>query len=1029
MQQNKKVFASALISEATAVNSLIDKISVFNDNFQSIYEQAKALVENMRSIEASSQLEAFLKEYSLETNEGVVIMCLAEALLRIPDSETADKLIHDKLKYADFEQHMGESDSLLVNASTWGLLLSGKVVNLGEVQEKGVSATFGRLISKLGEPVIRNALKSAMKIIGGQFVLGETIESAISNAKKDKGYLHSFDILGEAARTQAQASSFHQAYLDAIDVISAHYGDAKSLYANSGISVKISALDPRYEPLKREQIYSNLFPRLVEIVEKAAKHNINITLDAEEAFRLGISLELFDKLLELDSLKGFEGLGIAVQAYQKRAYQTVEHIVSLSQKYSRRVPVRLVKGAYWDYEIKRAQIMGLEGYPVFTVKQHTDISYIAVMEKMFAEHKHIYPQIATHNSLSIAAAIEISKGREFEFQRLHGMGEKLYDQIKNNYPCRVYAPVGRHEELLAYLIRRLLENGANTSFVHLLVDNSKPYEELLQNPIYLAVLGNESPNPKIPLPKNIYQDRLNSRGFELGYKEHLEIITKSLAVYNGKNNWEAHSIINGENITSAIPATICDKSTGEKIGTVYIAPPESAEKAVNSAEEFFHEWCLTDVSLRAEILEKAADIMDDKIDEAVVLLIKEAGKNLSDAMGEFREAIDFMRYYANLARSMMSKPALMGGYTGERNELSYHGRGVFVCISPWNFPLAIFTGQIAAALVTGNTVVAKPAEQTPLIASFMVNILHEAGIPKQALHILHGEGSIIGAKLTSSAKVSGVVFTGSTDTANIINKSLASRSSKYPIPVFIAETGGLNAMIVDSTALPEQVVDDVIISAFNSAGQRCSALRVLYLQEEIAGIVLAMLEGAIAELEIGDTNDLSTDIGAVIDIEARNKLFDHIYQMKSKGKLLFSSDKRIKPSGDLYVLPHVFEVKSIHDIGGEVFGPILHVIRYKESDIDKVISEINSVGYGLTLGVHSRIENMATKIRKDARVGNLYINRSMIGAVVGTHPFGGENLSGTGFKAGGPNYLMRFVTERTFTVNTAAIGGNLELLS
>lgn len=1025
----RDISALALKDEGQSVAGLIEAAEPFSKAYPEIYRAASAIVKQLREDKGGSPLEAFLHEYGLETREGVVIMCLAEALLRIPDSDTADKLILDKLRFADFDQHMGGSRSLFVNASTWGLMLTGRVVNMGAEEAEGMKGTLSRMIGRVGEPVIRQALKSAMRIIGGQFVMGQDIREALGNAKKNRKYRYSFDILGEGARTREQADHYFEAYRQAIREIGAASEGMGGLFDRHGISIKLSALHPRYEQTQRARVLGELLPRVKTLALDAMQAGIGVTIDAEEANRLDLSLELVEALLTDRDLKDAEGLGLAVQAYQKRAYAVIGYLAELARANRRRLPVRLVKGAYWDAEIKRAQMLGLEGYPVFTVKPHTDVSYLACALRMLEAGDAFFPQFATHNSLTIAAIRHLAGNRPFEFQRLHGMGERLYDPIvAEGAPCRVYAPVGKHEDLLAYLIRRLLENGANTSFVNLLVDKNLPLEDLLANPLAQAQPFVTSPNPSIPLPGGIYGDRANSAGFELGYVTQYHQLQTALEALAQKT-WQAGPVIGGKKRDGEPVAIKAPAQLSVTVGEVVQATPELVEEALSQASSAFGRWQASPVAERAACLRRAADLLEGPHRNAALsLLLREAGKTITDAIAEVREAADFCRYYANSAEGLMAVPERMPGYTGERNELSLHGRGVFVCISPWNFPLAIFTGQVVAALVTGNTVIAKPAEQTPLVAALMVDILHEAGIPGSVLHLLPGTGEVVGAALTSDPRVAGVAFTGSTETARRINLALAQREG--PIGVLIAETGGQNTMLVDSTALLEQVSDDVLLSAFGSSGQRCSALRVLYVQAEIADKLIAMLKGAAAELTVGNPADFTHDIGPVIDAEARDVLERHIGRMKGEATFLFSVPLTpgLEAAGH-FVAPHAFEIKNISQLEREVFGPVLHIIRYRAEELDQVLQAINRTGYGLTLGINSRIEGFAETIRQRLRVGNAYVNRSMTGAVVGVHPFGGEGLSGTGPKAGGPHYLLRFVTERTFTVNTAAIGGNLELLS
>jgi RHH-type proline utilization regulon transcriptional repressor/proline dehydrogenase/delta 1-pyrroline-5-carboxylate dehydrogenase len=1003
-------------------------------SYESSYSRALSLVKEARAMGAGGLLESFVQQFGLDTKEGLAIMCLAEALIRIPDPDKANDLIEDRLSYTNFRQYLGESESLFVNASTWGLLLSGKIAEFGEKSSRNSDeGMFGKVIARVGEPVVRQALKSAMKMIGGQFITAENIKGAIKFAAKHPDFLYSFDMLGEGARNSEQAARYFNEYLNAIRELGAKPGGngGADIFGRNGISVKLSALHPRLELAKKNRVMAELVPIITELVREAAKFQIPVTMDAEEASRLELTLDIF---AETQRSCKYYGFGLAIQAYQKRALSVVKWTKDLSRELGLRLPVRLVKGAYWDSEVKRAQMLGLDDYPVYTEKRFSDISYLQCAEEMLADPELIYPQFATHNALTIASIIELAGDKPYEFQRLHGMGENLYNAtIKSlkgrpggGIACRVYAPVGNFTELLPYLIRRLIENGANSSFVNMLIDEKTPVEELLANPFDPA-----DDELHLPLPADIFApERKNSKGYELGYTEHLEHFRKvmaepasvlaALSIIGGKQTTGGQTT-GGKSVKIMNPANL-----DEEVGQIEFADSEAANSAVSQAQGFFAKWSSESVIKRADLLNSAADSLESNIDYFISLLIKEAGKTLADAIGEVREAVDFLRFYASEAVKLMAKPHKLKGYTGESNEAGYKSRGVFVCISPWNFPLAIFTGQIAAALVAGNTVVAKPAEQTSIIAYEMIRLLHDAGIPPQALHLVLGEGKTVGQALCANPLIAGVVFTGSTSTAQAINRALAARDN-CALPVLIAETGGQNAMIVDSTVLLEQVADDVISSAFHSAGQRCSALRVLYVQEEIADKFIHLLTGAVLELSVGNPADFATDIGPVIDSEAEKRLSNHIHKMDEQYQQLFHLPEP-KLNGH-YVTPAAFLIPSMKVLTQEVFGPILHVVRYNSKNIDAVIEEINSSGYGLTLGIHSRIDSFAKYISSRVNAGNIYVNRNMIGAVVGVQPFGGMGLSGTGPKAGGTEYLRRFMSEVTYTVNTAAIGGNLELLS
>lgn len=996
----KRISRHALDGEAVAVGSLLEQVDLFREHHDTIHAEARRIVETLKKSEKHDYLSSFMKEYGLDSREGVAVMCLAEALLRIPDAGTADALIKDKMHKTEWEKHFSSDGSLFVNASTWGLMLTGTVVNLEEEARSGVGKVLGRLVSRVGEPVLREALRAAMRIIGGQFVLGETIEGAQKRARpmEEKGWRFSYDMLGEAARTDEQAKRYLASYLHAVETVAKSGKNSGSLYDRPGVSVKLSALHPRYTLLHEEKILKELLPRLKQIVMKAREYEMAICIDAEEVERLDISLKLFETLYLDPELKGYEGLGLAVQAYQKRAIYIIDYLAELARQGGRRIPVRLVKGAYWDTEIKRTQVLGLPGYPVFTRKQATDVSYLVCALRLLDHaQESFYPQFATHNALTLASIRLAAKEKQitaYEFQRLYGMGEMLYEPLLKEVPCRVYAPVGQHKDLLAYLIRRLLENGANTSFVHLLVDPEQSLEEILEDPIRKADETYILPNPTIPLPVHLYgDDRLNSIGVDMGNRSEVEFLNRELQEFHEQ------------------PLSPPQETT-----------PEECPKLVARAREGFRQWEGLSVGERAHILETAADSLEAGRNEAISILMREGSKTLADAVNEVREAADFCRYYAAQIREKF-QPVELPGPTGESNTLTLHGRGVFLCISPWNFPLAIFTGQVAAALAAGNAVIAKPAEQTPAIAAWAVERFKAAGLTPDALQLAVGNGRV-GQALAESEGIDGLAFTGSTETAKRIERTLAAKDG--PIIPLIAETGGQNAMIVDSSALLEQAVDDIIFSAFGSAGQRCSALRVLYIQQEIADELLKMIQGGMEALQVGDPKRFATDVGPVIDEEAQSKLLAHIETMRHDQKVIFQTPS---PSGGLFVPPTLIEIPDISVLPGEVFGPVLHVIRYQGQNLNEVIDQINSTGYGLTVGVHSRVQQRADAIASAVRAGNRYVNRSMTGAVVGVQPFGGEGLSGTGPKAGGPHYLLRFATERVLTVNTAAIGGNLELLS
>ncbi len=990
------------------------------------------LVERTRARAAhQGAIEAFMRQYDLSSEEGVLLMCVAEALLRIPDQDTADKLIRDKLGDADWKRHMGESDSLFVNASTWGLMLTGKMVALAEDTRRDVAGAFRRLVGRAGEPVIRLAVRQAMRIMGHQFVMGRSIDEALKRSRKgaNASYRYSFDMLGEAAFTARDAARYLEAYRKAIVAIGAG-GPYPDVLAAPSISVKLSALHPRYEVPQRARVLRELTPRVLELAQLARAQGIGFTIDAEEADRLELSLDVILGAFADRSLDGWNGYGLAVQAYQKRAPFGIDALVAAARAAGRTMPVRLVKGAYWDSEIKRAQVDGLGGYPVFTRKPNTDVSYLACARRMLDAGNALYPMFATHNAQTIAAIHTLAKGRPYEYQKLHGMGDDLYAEVvpaeRLAVPCRVYAPVGSHEDLLPYLVRRLLENGANTSFVNRIVDASLAPADLVVDPVETVRGFDSIPHPRIPLPAALYgADRMNSMGINLANDLDLRALSERIAA--AIRPWSAAPLVPGARNQGPTFEVTNPADRREQIGRWQAADAATVELALANATAAQPGWDALPAASRAAILEHAADLLQARMPEFIALCTKEAGKTLADGVAEVREAIDFCRYYAQQARAHLAHPTPLPGPTGESNALSLHGRGVFVCISPWNFPLAIFMGQVAAALVAGNSVIAKPAEQTNLVGHAAVKLLHEAGVPDDVLQFLPGDGATVGAALTRDPRVAGVAFTGSTETARLINRAMAARDAA--IGVLIAETGGQNALIADSSALPEQLVKDAMGSAFGSAGQRCSAARVLFVQADIADKVIAMLSGAMDELRVGDPGLLSTDVGPVIDEDARAVLQAHAERMDREARLIKQAALGTDCAHGTFFAPRAYELQSLSQLTREVFGPVLHVIRWKADQLDAVIDAINATGYGLTLGIHSRIDETIERIASRVRVGNCYVNRNQIGAVVGVQPFGGEGLSGTGPKAGGPHYLSRFVTERTRTVNTTAAGGNASLLT
>jgi RHH-type transcriptional regulator, proline utilization regulon repressor / proline dehydrogenase / delta 1-pyrroline-5-carboxylate dehydrogenase len=1000
--------------------SLLAQSALAPDVERTIDREARRLIEAIRKSSGGiGGVEQILQEYSLSTKEGLALMVLAEALLRVPDSLTADKLIEDKLGQGDFLHHEAKSDALLINASAWALGLGARIIQPGETPD-GILA---QLAKRIGLPTVRTAARQAMKVMGNHFVLGQTIDEALGRASSGSGrsYRYSYDMLGEGARTQDDAERYFRSYADAIRHIGAKAGNLP-LPDRPGISVKLSALHPRYEAINRAAVMRDLVPRVIELAAAAKSFDLNFTIDAEEADRLELSLDIFAVIAEAPELDGWNGLGLAVQAYQKRARAVIAWLDALATRVNRRFMVRLVKGAYWDTEIKRAQERGLDDFPVFSRKAMTDLNYVACAKAMLDARPRIFPQFATHNALTVAMIRAIAGDDQgYEFQRLHGMGEAIYAALRDENgksACRVYAPVGGHRDLLAYLVRRLLENGANSSFVHEAADPAVPIDSLLTRPAALIGDPRRARHAGIARPGALFgPERVNSKGAELGHEATLEGLLASRDFQKG----HATSLIGGKPAAGAsqpLPSPI----DGKSIGLVENAVPGLAAKAVDVASAGFRKWTATPVAIRAGALRRAADLFEDNTGRILALLQNEAGKTLDDAIAELREAVDFLRYYAGEAERQFATPIILPGPTGEENRLIYRPRGVFVAIAPWNFPLAIFVGQIAAGLAAGNAVVAKPAEQTPLIGHLAVSLLHRAGIPGDVLNVVLGDGAI-GAALTGDPRIAGVVFTGSTETARAINRTLAAKDG--PIVPLIAETGGINAMIVDATALPEQVADDVVLSAFRSAGQRCSALRLVCIQEDVADRMIEMIVGAARELRLGDPRDPATHIGPVIDAEAKGRLDRHIARMKQEARVHFAGPA---PDG-LYVAPHVFELKRVEDLTQEIFGPVLHVVRYKAGTLGKVIEAIDATGYGLTLGIHSRIDAEITRITSALQTGNIYVNRNMIGAVVGVQPFGGHGLSGTGPKAGGPNYIQRFATEQVISVNSAAAGGNASLMA
>ncbi|MDX3899954.1 MAG: bifunctional proline dehydrogenase/L-glutamate gamma-semialdehyde dehydrogenase PutA [Sphingobium sp.] len=999
-------------------------------------QRADAVAEGVALVEAARKaakkqgvVESFLAEFSLGTREGLALMCLAEALLRTPDAETRDRLIAEKIGSADWASHLGQSDSLFVNASTWGLMLTGKLIDVGEDARGDPKGWLARLTQRVGEPVIRQAVGAAVRIMGEQFVLGRTIEAALARARKE-GFLCSFDMLGEGARTAADAARYEHIYAAAIEAVG-RAGKGAGPELGHGVSVKLSALSPRYEAVQEGRIWSELYPRVLRLARIAAKYDLNFAIDAEEADRLVISLKLFERLARAPELAGWTGLGIVVQAYQKRAREVIDRLAALAKATNRRIMVRLVKGAYWDSEIKKAQVAGRPDYPVFTTKPATDLSYLVCARALIDAAPHLYPQFATHNAHTLAAVRRMAtdSGVVIEHQRLHGMGEGLYAAAEERYGAlrlRAYAPVGGHEDLLPYLVRRLLENGANTSFVHALLDEAVPADRVVADPIETVTMQ-PGRHPRIPVPAAIYgPSRRNPPGRDYAIAATRVAADRERLLMAGEHLLSG-PIIGGRLVQQGEAIPVTSPTDGRRIGSVYPTDSALVDRAIAAAHAAQRDWDAIGGPARARTLRAMGDALEAETDALVALLALEAGKTLNDGVAEVREAVDFCRYYADLAEKQFAGLTTLPGPVGETNGLELRGRGVFACISPWNFPLAIFTGQIAAALAAGNGVVAKPAEQTPLIAGAAVRLFHRAGLNPDLLALLPGEGSEIGPILTAHPGIDGVAFTGGTETAWAINRSLAARNG--PIVPLIAETGGLNGMFVDTTALKEQVVDDVILSAFGSAGQRCSALRILFLPEESADLLIETLKGALDALVVGDPADPATDIGPVIDAQARDALLAHRERLRREATILHEKSIDGVGAGGSFFTPVIAEIPTPDFLEREVFGPILHIYRYKRGALPSVARALAARGYGLTLGVHSRVEAFAKEVRDLVPAGNCYVNRSVIGAVVGVQPFGGEGLSGTGPKAGGPHALLRFAVERVLSVNITAQGGDPALLN
>lgn len=1021
-------------SEEEVVADLLDRPPVSEGQRKEAVRIGQEIVMTARAgARKKGMMESFLEEFGLSNSEGIALMCLAEALLRVPDAETRDDLIAEKIRSGDWSSHLNQSESWLVNASTFGLMMTGRVIGPPASAIRSPGKWVQGLVRESGEPVIRAAMMQAMRIMGEQFVLGRNVEAAIKRGKKmireDQAATFSFDMLGEGARTQKDADRYFEAYKKAIISVTKET-TGKTPELQNGVSVKLSALHPRYEAVKTERVMAEMYPRVLELCQMAKEAGINLCLDAEEADRLVLHMQVFDRLAREDSLKGWGGLGLAVQAYQKRAATLIDNLITLSEQTGQRFMVRLVKGAYWDTEIKHSQVEGFEDFPVFTTKDATDLNYLHCARKLLEARGKLYPQFATHNAHTLSALRLIAEELgtdEFEFQRLHGMGEALYKAAGAANRVRVYAPVGAHKDLLPYLVRRLLENGANSSFVNTFLDDDVPVEDVVSDTMSHLEAGLNR-HPRIPRPGALYGgDRKNSVGRDLSSEHDRVAIAKAIEALDKGQALSAGPIIGGKETLKGSHKVCCPHDHSHIVGTVKWAETKDVDKAFELARKAQPDWDLKGGPARADILRAMGQALEDNMERLIAIMAREGGKTLNDGIAEVREAVDFCRYYANEAEIHFNQPTRLPGPAGETNHLSLHGRGTFVCISPWNFPLAIFTGQLAAALAAGNAVIAKPAEQTNLIAFEAVKLFQKAGLPKDILHLLPGDGPTIGGPLTAHKDTSGVCFTGSTEVARLINKTLAEREG--PIVPLIAETGGMNAMFVDTTALREQVVDDMVVSAFGSAGQRCSALRVAFLPDDTADMLIDAIKGAMDELKLGDPGDASTDVGPLIDGDAKKLLDDHLEGLGKGAKILHRAKLDGLPERQTFFAPTLVELKSIDLLERETFGPILHVVRYDPDKMDKDVAGLNAKNYGLTLGIHSRLESFSEEVRSKVHVGNTYVNRTMTGAVVGVQPFGGEGLSGTGPKAGGPHYLFRFAAERSVSVNIAAQGGDPELLN
>jgi len=1025
MQNRSSSDSVVLLNETQLIKKLLPRFKFSISQQQSIITRSEQFIAVIRANKNFS-IEEFINRFGLSTDEGIAIMCLAESLLRIPDLQTSKEFVSDKLSNKSWESFLfKKSKSFKTVFSSFGIYFSGKFTDI--VKSDNVLA---KLIDRFGQPVFLKTLRQAIMYLSKSFVFAENIKAALEKKQEFLGYRFAFDLLGESARTKKQSEKYYKDYINAIECISKTFNVKEDaigdITSRPNLSVKLTALYPRFEYPKLNDIRQELMPKIINLIEKIKESNLTITFDAEESFRLDAYITFLSEVIEQPILKDFNGIGLVVQAYQTRSYSLIEQIILLAKKTNKKISIRLVKGAYWDSEIKHAQVNGLAYYPVFTKKEYTDANYIACARLILENNDYIYPQFATHNALTISTIMELAGTKSHEFQKLYGMGDALHSQlVSNKANVRIYAPVGKSDDLLAYLMRRLLENGANSNFVSKVISSEVPLSDLSFN-LHDKILSLLDTGNRIPLPENIYPNRKNAMGYDLGHKTNYDYLQEKVASYFS-NIYKVGSIIDGLETKKSKNSNelFCPGKIAEKLSDVYVANSTEIIQSLDSAYQEFNNWSETKVEVRADILEKISYCIEDNKFELYSLLIKEGGKSIHDAINEAIEAIDFCRYYASQAKLIL-RDRVLPGPTGERNILSMHARGVFVCISPWNFPLAIFVGQVVAALVAGNTVIAKPAGQTCVIANFVVKLMHKAGVPKSALQLVIASGSNISKYLLTDSRIAGVVFTGSCETSKAINLTLANRDNG--IVPFIAETGGKNAMIVDSSALLEQVTDDVLASAFYSAGQRCSALRVLYVQEEIYDNLYNLIKEATETLKIGDTVDFSNDIGAVIDKNSCDNLGQHIDYMKKSGFSIYAHPQKDNLKDGNYFYPHIIEINSINDIPAENFGPILHIIKYKNIDLDIIIDEINNYGFGLTFGIHSRIEEKIEYLRSRIKAGNIYVNRSIVGAKVESQPFGGENKSGTGFKAGGPHYLLKFLVERTTSFNLTAIGGNIELL-